>query len=153
MDVPVVRFPRAEHRAFYFEDTHLMSIIFPRDGRRLMFLVTVEDGDIQLDFPGDTFEETVRDKVERVFFVELQEENEDVRSLVLAAYFPVDEVWYGAYYGRHEPEDGHTMYFLRVIGEGETASLEPVQEEQEHRIVVQEFMARYEGLLGMNHIP
>ena len=149
MDVPAVRFPRAEHRAFYFEDTHLMMLIFSRDARRLLFLVAVEDGEIQLDFPGDTFDERVRDKVERIFFVELQEEGKDALSLVLAAYFPVEEAWYGAYYGRNEPEDGHTLYFLRVLGEGEAASLEPVQEAAEHALVSQEFMTRYEGLLGV----
>lgn len=145
MEVPALRFARAEHRAFYYEDTHLLLIEFERDRRRLLFLVRQAGEPIELEFPGDMFEERVRDAVDRVFFAELQEEGRPLRSLALGALFPVGEDWYGAYYERGGDEQ--TLFFLRIVGEGEAAILEAVEDAAEHSRVETAFHSRYADVL------
>lgn len=141
MEVPVLRFARAEHRAFFYEDTHLLLIEFERDRRRMLFLIREAGEPVELEFPGGLFEERVRDAVDRVFFAELREEGRPPRSLALGALFPVGGTWYGAYYEREHDE--RTLYFLRIVGEGDTAILEAVEDSAEHDRVEAAFRSRY----------
>lgn len=144
-EIPTIQFPRAEHFAFFFEDTHLMFVVFERDDRRHLFLIQgVEDNQIRLDYPGDLFEAQVREAVDRVFFVELAEEGSPLRPLVLGAYFPVGNETYGAFYERGGDE--RTLFFLRVLGEGDAVTLGAVEDESEHALVSDAFIARYSGV-------
>lgn len=146
--VPNLVFPRGEHYAFFYEDTHLLMLVFERDARRYLFLVREAQGTLlELDFPGDLFESQVRDAVDRIFFVELQEEDEEPRKLVLGAYFPVADEWYGAFYERGGDEQA--LFFLRVIGTGEDASLEAVEATEEHERVAIAFTNRYRDVLTL----
>jgi hypothetical protein len=146
VEVPTLRFARAEHRAFFYEDVHLLLIEFERDRRRLLFLIHEAGEPIELEFPGDLFEERVRDAVDRVFFAELQEEGGPPISLALGALFPVEGTWYGAYYERGKDE--RTLYFLRIAGEGEAAILEAVEDSAEHGRVETAFRSRYADMFG-----
>ncbi|MCY0877004.1 MAG: hypothetical protein OWT28_12165 [Firmicutes bacterium] len=146
--VPNLIFPRGEHYAFFYEDTHLLMLVFERDARRYLFLVRETDGaTVELDFPGDLYESQVRDAVDRIFFVELQEEEESAKRLVLGACFPVADVWYGAFYERGGDE--RALFFLRVIGSGELAALEAVEATEEHERVATAFYDRYRDVLAL----
>lgn len=143
--VPDIRFPRAEHFAFFYEDTHLMNIVFERDRRRLLFLIKqAQDERVELDFPGELFESQVSEAVDRIFFVELNEEGSPQRRLVLGAYFPVENETYGAYYEQGGEE--RTLFFLRVLGEGDAVNLVAVEDESEHSLVSSFFVERYKGV-------
>lgn len=143
---PMITFTKAEHHAFFFEDTHLMMIISGR-GRRTLYMIDRIDGEtVELDDPGEVYENQIRDAVDAVFFVELAEQDKPVKRLVLGAYFPVDNADYGAFYDRDS--DQNTIYFLKVIGQGDIASLEAVEDPQEHQVVSDAFMNRYENLLA-----
>ncbi len=145
---PRLKFPHAEHFAFFFEDTHLLLVRFLREDQRLLFLVTEASGEeLQLDYPGNLYEDQVRDKVDRIFFVELSQEGEGSVKLALGAYFPVGDDMYGAYYDRDSDEQ--TLYFLRVMGEGELVSLEAVEDPQEHQMVSSAFTERYQGIIDV----
>ncbi len=147
--IPNIQFPEAEHFAFFFEDTHLLLIVFERDARRLLFLIRESAGEtVILDFPGDLYEAQVRDAIERIFFVDLAEEAHDPKRLVMGAYFPVGNDMYGAYYDRES--DQRTLYFLRVTGEGEAIGLEAVEDPEEHRIVSEAFTDRYQGVFAID---
>lgn len=146
--VPNLVFPRGEHYAFFYEDTHLLMLVFERDARRFLFLVREADGiNLELDFPGDLYETQVRDAVDRIFFVELQEEEKSPKRLVLGACFPVGEEWYGAFYERGGDEQA--LFFLRIIGAGDEASLEAVEATQEHQRVASAFTHRYKDVLTL----
>lgn len=147
--IPILRFPSADHFAFFFEDSHLMMIIFPRDNRHLLFLLREGSDDVmELDFPGDLFESRVRDAVDRIFLVTLQQQAGESIRLALGAYFIVEGAVYGAYYDRDTSEE--TLFFLHVLGDGDTATLEAVEETQEYQVVSASFMERYENLLNFN---
>ncbi|MCY0902486.1 MAG: hypothetical protein OWU32_09925 [Firmicutes bacterium] len=147
--VPTLRFPRGEHFAFYYEDTHLLYLSFARDQRRFLFLIAdSEDDALALDFPGDLYEEQVRDAVDRIFFVDLQQEGRETVSLVLGAFFPVNGRNFGAYYERGSDE--RSLYFLEVIGAGDEASLEAVEEGDDHQRVAAAFTRKYEGILQVH---
>jgi len=124
-----------------------MFLAFERESRRNLFLIChSEDDRLELDFPGELYEAQVRDALDRIFFVELKEEDEPARKLVMGAYFPVGDTWYGAYYERGG--DQHSLFFLRVIGEGELTTLEAVEQEFEHQAVAQAFSKRYSDVLA-----
>ena len=146
---PLIQFRNAEECAFFFEDTQLLLIRFERDEHWLLFLIHEEEEDhLELEYPGELFEEQVRDKVETVFFVELTEFGGRPVKLALGAFFPVEDTWYGAYYPRGQAT--HTIYFLRVLGEGPVASLEAVEEEDEHDRVATAFTERYQGIFSFD---
>ncbi len=148
--IPNIQFPHAEHFAFFFEDSHLLLIVFERDERRLLFLISESEGEtVVLDFPGDLYEGQVRDATERIFFVDLAEEEADRKRLVMGAYFPAGNETYGAYYDRESDEQ--TLYFLRVMGEGDAISLEAVVDPEEHRLVSQAFSDRYQGVFAIEN--
>lgn len=143
---PMIIFAKAEHHAFFFEDTHLMMVISGR-GRRSLYMINRIDGDVvELDDPGEVYENQIRDAVDAVFFVELAEQDRPIKKLVLGAYFPVNGTDYGAFYDRDSEQN--TIYFLKVIGQGDAASLDAVEDPQEHQVVSQTFMTRYENLLA-----
>lgn len=143
--IPNIQFPNAEHFAFFFEDAHLLFVVFERDARRLLFLIRESEGETAiLDFPGDLYEAQVRDAIERIFFVDLAEEAHDQKRLVMGTYFPAGNETYGAYYDRESDEQ--TLYFLRVMGEGDAISLDAVVDPEEHRIVSDAFTDRYQGI-------
>lgn len=148
MPVPLLSFPRGGHYAFFFEDTHLFYLVFERDLKRYLFLVQEADGkSLALDHPGDLFESQVREAVDRVFFALLQEEGEAAKDLVLGAYFPVDGEWYGAYYERGTDEQ--VLFFLRIVGSGETSTLEAVEQGDEHKMIASAFSNRYRDVLSV----
>lgn len=150
--VPQLRFSKAAHYAFFYEDTHLMLIDFERDARRMVFLIHDSADDvIDLSFPGDLYETQIHDAIDRLFFVELQEEHKDPLKLVMGAYFPVEDEYYGAYYPRGGDEQ--EIYFLRVIGEGESATLEAVETPDGHARVAQAFADRYADVFTLNDTP
>ncbi len=145
----LVFFKNAEECAFFFEDTQMLLLRFERDEHWLFFLISeAEEDHVQLEYPGELFEEQVRDKVETVFFVELTESGGKPIKLALGAYFQVDDFWYGAYYPRGE--EAHALYFLRVMGDGPGASLEAVEEEEEHGRVATAFTERYQGIFSFD---
>ncbi|MCY0869813.1 MAG: hypothetical protein OWT27_04390 [Firmicutes bacterium] len=150
--IPTVRFTRAEHHAFFFEDSHLLLITFARDDRRLLFIIADEEqeGALSLDFPGDLFESRVRDEVDRIFFVDMEElaTERGLRHLALGALFPCGTEQYGAYYERDSDES--TLYFLHVVGDGEERGLEAVEDRAVHAQVAKAFKERYAGLLAID---
>ncbi|MCI0181803.1 MAG: DUF1292 domain-containing protein [Acidibacillus sp.] len=139
---PQIQFPRAEYLPFFYEDTHLLYIIFQRESHRELYLIRdTEDASLQLDYPGALFEEKVRDAVDRVLLVEMSEDGGEPKHLALGTYFPVDDDTYGAYYERGTDEQ--TLFFMQIVGEGDTASLEAVVDPSEHARVSDAFMERY----------
>jgi hypothetical protein len=150
--IPTVRFTRADHYAFFFEDAHLLLITFARDDRRLLFLIAEQEqeGALCLDFPGELFESRVRDEIDRIFFVDLEElaAQHGPRHLALGALFPCGDEQYGAYYERDSDES--TLYFLHVVGDGDERGLEAVEDRAVHAQVAHAFKQRYAGLFAID---
>ncbi|PWI57733.1 hypothetical protein [Sulfoacidibacillus thermotolerans] len=141
-ELPKIMFPRAEYFPFFYEDTHLLFIVFERDAHRELFLIRESEGDVlQLDYPGGLFEEQIRAAVDRILLVEMAEGEGETKRLALGTYFPVGPDMYGAYYERNTDEQ--TLYFLRIIGEADDVQLEAVVDADEHAQVSEAFMERY----------
>ena len=117
---------------------------------RQLYLIRNTAGELlELDYPGGLFEEKVRDAVDRVLLVEMEEEGGKAKHLALGTYFPVDDATYGAYYERGTDEQ--TLYFLRLEGEAENVTLEAVVDPSEHAYVSKVFMERYSDFFSIEN--
>jgi|GEM_PF-5229073 len=128
------RFHQSEQYAFLYENVHLLMVTWTRDNAKFLFRIEAqsENGELQLDYPGETFSNRVLDNLERIFFIQVQSENSAGKAYVLGSYFEVDGQMYGAYYERQAEQRPEVVLF-KLEGEAPNHSLEVPSEEEYQR--------------------
>ncbi len=140
-----MNFDKMEQHAFFYEEAHLLLLVSNRSRKFLFLIQGMDEQTLMLEDPGELFENQVRDAIDAIFFVELIEQDRPPKNLILGAFFPVDDQEYGAYYERDGKDN--TIYFLQAIGQGESKTLEAVDDPSEYQKIADVFMSRYESLL------
>jgi hypothetical protein len=144
------RFQKAREYAFFHEHVHLLLVDFERDGKQELFLVSgvEEDGTYILDYPGELFTEQIRELVQSIFFVQVQEEGQAVKRYVLGAFFTYMRQEYALYYDRDAEVIDELVFFrAKATGTGDW-ELETVTDPKEYQEVVETVLERYEGILS-----
>jgi len=150
MDKRYILFPKASHYAFFHENAHLMLIVWERDEHKELYLITEEQvGHVELNYSGDLFTELVMPVVEQIFFIQVQEHDQEGKY-VLGSYFTVGKRVFGAYYNRNvEAALPPEVILFEVIDDGGALSLcelnEDVYEETKDA-----FVKRYGGHLDIH---
>lgn len=140
-----IRFPDAEKFAFLHENAHLMLITFPRDQAEFLYLIQNQnDNGIELSYPGATYCERVMDEIRQIFFIQVTDESGVEVKYVLGSAFRLESRLYGAYYQR--AKENPDVIVFRIEGESPNQSL-LVLEEDEFRVVSQEFKAQHQDVL------
>lgn len=147
---PKLAFPKADQYAFLYENAHLLMLSFERDQTKFLFLIKEQkDGELMLDYPGETFTNTVLDAIQNIFLIQVEEEGGDTRKYAMGSYFIVDGRRYGAYYERESEAENPNVVLFRIEGEGTAAALE-VLDEQEYDRVARTFTEEHQGLMDIS---
>lgn len=146
---PVFSFPKADHYAFFYEEAHLMLISWQRDDKKELYRISGQQEDtLHLDYPGQLYSERVMELISSIFFITLQEEEQE-QKYTMGAYFTKNDQGYAVYYQR-DATTRSDLIFFRVVDEGEGYGLELVENETEHVSVVQEIEQRYGSFLHIH---
>jgi hypothetical protein len=102
---PTFVFPDATEYAFVFHNAHLLLMTYERDDAKFLFLIDGEDeGNFRLTYPGRAFTDRVLDTIESIFFVAVEEEEQEPTRYILGSLFDVGDRTFGAYYERDNAE-------------------------------------------------
>lgn len=139
-------FPKAKHYAFVFENAHLLLVSWDRDDAKHLFVINEHQADaLMLDYPGQTFTQRVMDIIENIFFVQLEENNEEPRKYVLGSYFVAGNTAYGAYYPEAASAQAEVVLF-RITGEPPNLVLDTLGE-KEYAKAAEAFQEQHSDLL------
>lgn len=143
-------FPDATQYAFVFFNAHLLLMTYPRDDAKFLFLIDGEDErGLRLTYPGRTFTDRVLDTIESIFFVAVEESEEETAvstRYVLGSLFDVEGQTFGAYYERDRPNT-HVVLF-EVTGEAPDFQLS-VPADADYAKASQTFAELHQGLLSI----
>jgi len=144
------RFRKGREFAFFHEDVHLLLFDFERDDKKELFLIgdVEENGTYILEYPGALFTEQLREMINSIFFVQVQEEHRGGKY-ALGAYFTCERKEYALYYDREHPENGELIFFrAENTGRGDY-ELSNITDQDEYREVVDHIGERYGHVLDV----
>jgi hypothetical protein len=150
---PRFEFKQAEHFLFFYEDTHVLLLVWERDYTKALYVVLdqKQDGTFVIDYPGTLFTERLMDLVDSVFFIQVQEQDIIMRY-ALGAYFEEGGTWYGAYYPRSEKGSDISIpeiVLFKIVDQGGTHELKEL-DTNEHKLAAEAFMKRYKDILDIS---
>lgn len=145
------KFNKTREYAFFHEDVHLLLVDFQRDDKKEVFLIgdMEKDGTYILEYPGELFTEQLREMVQSIFFVQVNEEETGREGkYALGAYFTCERKEYALFYDRENPDNGEVIFFrAQATGSGDY-ELSTISDPNEYRDVVEHITERYGHVLN-----
>ena len=145
------KFNKTREYAFFHEDVHLLLVDFQRDDIIEVFLVgeQEEDGTCILEYPGELFTEQLREMVQSIFFVQVNEEEIGREGkYALGVYFTCERKEYALFYDREHPDNGEVIFFrAQATGSGDY-DLSTIHDQDEYRDAVEHITERYSHVLN-----
>lgn len=143
------RFRKTREYAFFHEDVHLLLVDFERDGKQELFYIAEQDDDgtYVLEFPGELFTAQVKEILESIFFIQVQEEHREGRY-ALGAFFTYMRTEYALYYNRDEEQISELIFFrVENKGTGEY-DLTVIADQEEYQELAEHITERFGHLMN-----
>jgi|GEM_PF-1866034 len=111
-----IRFETPYQYVFYHHHVKHLLVIWEKEQRKDLYIIKEETPEeLVLQYPGETYRETVLQELEPVFFQTLETEEERFPA-ILGATFSYQKRLIGMYYHQHRP-DKEPPYFFEIKNE------------------------------------
>lgn len=131
----IIQFKTPHQYLFTHENVKHLLLIWPKEAKKQLFIAEEKNGELQLYYPGETYEEIVLDQVESVFFPRLETEADSIQA-ALGATFHYGDKLIAMYYDRNQP--GEQFYFFE-LDEGKLVEIPDEQYEATVLAFLKEF--------------